>query len=256
PDSSWERNTAEEFLNWALIQQGDYAQASARLVPALQRARDCGDQQMSIDLSAMLAVVELVNGNLEEAQVTLDRATEGWSPDRYLFSHVWLFYAEAPLALMNGKIDVALKLCRETVKAMGPASLNQLAFIRDSVKEIEARTYLLATLAGDRAKAGLAKKRARELRRTKNPVLGAHADVIDAGLAIAAHETDAAIEAWRRAEAVFAEYGMEAHHAAIEIQVARLSADEASAEAPGYFQRAKIRDPRALANLLVPAFAP
>ncbi len=256
PDSSWERNTAEEFLTWALIQQGDFVQARARLTMALQRAQDCGDLQMSLDLSAMLAVVELVSGNLTQAQATLDRATEGWSPDRYLFSHVWLFYAKAPLALVNGDIEAALELCRDTVKEMKPASLDQLAFIRDSVKEIEARTYLLAALAGDHTKAANAKKRARELRKSQNPVLGAHAEVIDAGLAIVAQDTGAAMERWRRAQAVFAEYGMEAHRAAIELQVTRLSTGEESSETPEYFRRAKINAPALLANLLIPAFPP
>ncbi len=253
PDSSWERSTAEEFLNWALIQRGDFAQARARLVPGLQRAQDCGDLQLSIDFSAMLAIVELVSGNLEEAQATLDRATDGWSPDRYLFSHVWLFYATAPLALAKGDLEGALELCRKTVEAMGPASLDQLAFIRDSVKEIEARTYLLAALAGDKKRAGLAKVRARELRKTCNPVLEAHAEVIEAGLAIVSRDTESALERWARAEATFAEYGMEAHCASIRVQVSRVSSGESTHETPEYFQRAKIREPQRVANLLVPA---
>ena len=256
PDSSWERNTAEEFLNWALIQQGDLARTRARLIPGIQRAQDCGDLQLFIDLSAMLAAVEVFVGDLDRAQEVLDRATAGWSPDRTLFSHLWLFYARAPLALARGEVAAALTLCRETVTAMKPASLDQLPFIRDNVKEIQGRACVIAALSGDHAHLALARKRARELRKANNPVLGALADVIEAGLAIVAGDTEAAIEGWRRADAVFQMHNMLAHSAAIEFQLARLSTGDATGDLPNFFEREKITEPHRLANLLVPAFAP
>ena len=55
----------------------------------------------------MIAITQFVSGDLDGAQQTLDEATTGWAPDRYLFTHVWLFYAKAPLALMRGDVEAA-----------------------------------------------------------------------------------------------------------------------------------------------------
>ena len=81
------------------------------------------------------------------------------------------------------------------------------------------------------------------------PLLEAHAEVIEAGLAIVSRDTEAAIERWARAEAIFAEYGMEAHCASIRVQVARVSSGESAHETPEYFERAKIREPERVAKM-------
>ena len=202
----------------------------------------------------MIAITQFVSGDLEGAQETLVDATAGWAPDRYLFTHVWLFYAKAPLALLRGDVEGALRLCDETLQAMGPSSLDQLAFIRDSVREIEARTLLLAALGGDREKVALAAKRARDLRKTQNPVLVAHADVVDAGLAVIRDDVNAAVERWQQARSAFATHGMQAQCAAIDLQIARLTGDAATAVIPEYFEQQRVAAPVTFANVLVPAF--
>ena len=226
PAAVWDRRTANGHHMFTLVMKGRYKAFRARASGAIERARERGDMQEMIEVSAFESIVRVLTGDPEGGERLLAEALADWRPGRYLFGDVWCFYGEVRALLWRGEPEHAVALAKETIAQMRRTLLDQNLLARNNVLELLCRSYLVAALLRDnQGYARRARRLSAKLRTRGNPVLTAHAAVIDAGLATLVGERARALACWAEAEALFAEFEMAGHLAAVQLRRANALGD-------------------------------
>ncbi|MCA9701900.1 MAG: hypothetical protein KC431_30545, partial [Myxococcales bacterium] len=223
----WERRTAHAHHMWTLVCKGRFKEFRIWARGAIGRARERGDMQEMIEVSAFESVALVLTGDPDGAQRILAEALADWKPGRYLFGDVWCFYGQARALIWKQEPEQAVALAKETLAQMARTFLDQNALARHNVQELLCRGHLAAALLRESTgHARRAKRIASRLRSQDNPVLTAQVAVIEAGLASLAGDRQTAIDRWCEAEKLFIAHDMAGSAAAVRMRMAQVYGEE------------------------------
>jgi hypothetical protein len=257
--AAWDRRTAQAHHMWTLVCQGRLREFWVRAKGVTERARERGDMQENVEVSAHMSVALVFAGKLDEAKRVLGAALDEWKPGRYLFGDVWAFYARARILLHEREPEQAIALAERTVAEMRRTFLAEHLLARHNVMELLGRAYLSAAIERDDPKwSRKAAKLAGKLRAVDNPVLAAQAAVIEAGLATRDGDREAALRLWEEAAGGFEAHGMRGKLAAVRSRQAWVLGERGEGathadHAAGYFELEDIEDVEGFCRVAAPA---
>ena len=257
--AAWDRRTAQAHHMWTLVCQGRLREFWVRAKGTTERARECGDMQEMVEVSANMAVALVFAGKLDEAKKVLNAALDDWKPGRYLFGDVWAFYAQIRILLHDRQPEQAIVLAENTLSQMRRTFLSEHLLARHNVMELLCRACLSAAIERDDPKfARRARKMAGKLRSVGNPVLAAQASVVEAGLATLVGDANAALRHWEEAAQGFEAHGMRGKVAAVRARQAWVLGEGGQGaifadHAAGYFELEDIEDVDGFCRVIAPA---
>jgi serine/threonine protein kinase len=258
PHAAWERAATHNFRSYARLMLGEYKALRGELARHVALARERGDVHELVDLSTTHAQSLLYSGNVRAARNSLEESQVGWDPNPYRISHLWILYANVPLAIYEGQGLQAMEACEDAFVQMRKVFLDRASHVMQNGREIHARSCLAAASTAEHPEPMLAKarKQGRRIEGTENPVLEAQSQNILAGVAALENRRDEAIQRWQRAASLFVEHGMRGYAAAIHHRLAQLvESDQAhtySEMALEFFSLEEVREPARFVAVFAP----
>ena len=268
-DVAWELNVVQEFTFQRLLWTGALRELGERLPPALEDARERGNEHLGRALTLRFGYLPaLLADDPIAAESALLAARAGWWPARFSTLDCFFLWSRGDVLLyatrsrgfearahVEGAWGALERSPFLSVQALAMAALNvraraALAFAGRDGATVAERAVALRDAASS----------ARRLRGLPNLLQHGLADLVEAGLADAEGDAPAAILGFARAEAAFVAAGS-AHYvaAARRRRGAILGGDEGLAlvgAADAFFRDQGARDPARLAAVYAPSGRP
>jgi serine/threonine protein kinase len=258
----FERATVEMYRLWSLSWMGHFRELAERTTALRSQALDLGDLYSATSLSIGLPALQwLVRDRADEGRRAADEAMARWSRQTYHLQHHWHAYAIAHVDMYQGRPLAAWELLRTAKRDARRAFLTNLQMIRIELEWSRGRAAVLAVVRGEGERKVLlrdAKRAARALRRERRGDAEALALGLEAGIASAQGDRDAAIP--RLTAATDRAGEQEMFYLAELTKAARgriLGGERGAAlvrEADAWMAEQTIADPDALARVFLPGF--
>jgi eukaryotic-like serine/threonine-protein kinase len=249
----WERNSALQYLQWALAMLGQFDQLSTLVPRRLREAEERGDLYAATMLKTGLAnLVWLAAGDPGRARREAAEAMRMWSRRGFHLPHVYDLIAQVHIDLYTGDAAAALARLSERWARLDDSLLRRVPMIRIQTGFLRAR----AALAVGELRA--AARMANGLRRERPRWAQALGELVFAGIAHRRGDRAAAIGGLQQAIAGFRECEMSLH---AEVALANLGAllggdigRKHRADAQAWMARMRIADPSRMSALVAPSF--
>ena len=207
---TWERDTVDNFVLWALIQRGQIAELKRRWTVLYRESRERGDLYAATTLTAFyMTMITLSKNEPIESERELEAFVDRRDPRRFNLQHSSALESLIHLYLYRGDVSNAWERLVAIWPAYSRSMLLSVKMIRIDLHELRGRTALaMAEKAVDQSPfLRQAKEDARSLEREGQPWALAHAHYLNASIAAcegdtirAIRELTLAVEQYDRAE--------------------------------------------------------
>ncbi len=260
---AWEQHTAQLYAMISLFYLGRAGELQRRFPSRLQEALDRGNLYAATTLRTALANAALLAADEpERLRRELHESMQRWSRQGFHLQHYWDLMTESHLDLYTGRGAEAHRRIGERWPALARSLLLRIQVVRVEALHLRARAALAqaaAATGGERgALLAVAAKNGRKLAGEKLPGAAALAEMT---LAAAAHlrgDDDGARMLLGKSIARFDEAEMKLYAAAARARLAALvGGDEGKrwrAESDAWLSGEKVRNPRAMIDMLAPGF--
>lgn len=257
---TWELTIAQRFMLSNLLYLGEVAEVSRRVPFLLSAALDQGNVFASTDLRTRLNLIWLAADDPEKARAEAIEALKAWPHEGFHLQHYSALLALVQNELYTGDGEVAWKHLHGQWKALESSMLLRIQVLRIEAMHLRARTALASMQPGSvnrrrmQQAEGLARQIAREHMTWATPL----ASLIKAGVANRRNDIAAttaylsdAVERLELAE-------MHLYAAAARRRLGEVFGGERGAqliaEADGWMNGQKIKNPVSMTRMLVPGF--
>jgi hypothetical protein len=253
---AWELATARLMHSVSLFYLGELRELGKRLPALLTSAEARGDIYESTDVRIRISHARLLA--LDQARDALDeveRAVANWPRNSFYLQHWWSLIARTEIYLYRRDAASAWNLVQESWPALRRSLLLRVHYIR--VESLYHRACAAVAIGHDRGLRRAAKDAAKLSREQALWTLPLSESVL-AGVALARGRGAEAADLLRRAEAGFERADMKLFAAAARRHRGELvggaSGRELVSSAEEHMNAQGIRNPAALASMLVPVF--
>jgi len=262
---SWELDSLDFILLWAVLYQGEIAELARRMAPLLHDAEERGDLYAATNLrTSFVPIVRLAADEPGEARREGAEAARGWSRDGFHLQHYnFEIFADGQISLYLGEAEAAHRRITELWPALRASMLTQIQQLRIEALHVRARCALAAASgASGRARADwlrAAERDARRITRERAPWSRGWIDLLAAGIAAERGDRETALARAHRAAAGCDAAGMALFAAAARRRAGELlGGDDGGAlvaAADAWMIGQGIRDPRRWTAVLAPGGA-
>ncbi|RMH44376.1 MAG: hypothetical protein D6689_02475 [Deltaproteobacteria bacterium] len=251
----WEVDTVELYACLAALFAGDLRGLERRVRAAAAACDVRGDRYGAVSLRSRFILVWLLAGDAEVARAELEAALASWdSPDAgFQLQHWFAMLGRADVALYAGEARAAAGWIAQALPLARRARLLRLPMLAAQTLYLQGRAALAL---GD---AAIARRVARQLARVPVPVAAPWAGMLRGGAAALDGARAAAGREWAKAAHDLAGQGTSLHAAVARLRCGQIAGDAAGARAAAaartWLRDQKVRDPDALARMLLPVTA-
>jgi hypothetical protein len=259
--ATWEVNTAQNLVIWALMYLGELRELSRRLPPLLANARSSGNLYIATELCTRSNYFWLAADDPDEGERITIESIERWSHEGFHRQHYSAMLARIQTALYRGNADAAWERLGELELILRRSYLRRIQVMRIESLYLRARGALAmaATHGRERRFLSVARDGARRIAGEHMPWSDPIALLVKAGVAhlegdpaLAVHCLDDAVDRFDRAD-------MKLYAAVARRRIGTLCHDERgremSRQANEWMAAQNIRNPDAMTRTLAPGFA-
>jgi hypothetical protein len=261
---TWDLDTVDFVLLWAVLYQGELAELSRRVPQLMRDAEERGDRYAVTNLhTSFVPLLRLAADQPLEARREGARAARAWSSDGFHLQHYnFELFSDGQIGLYLGEAAAAHARIAALWPVLRASMLTQIQHLRIEALHVRARCALAAAAAArggarDRWLRGV-ERDLRRIARERAPWTRGWVELLAAGIAAGRGDDDGAA-AWAREAAARCEAtGMRLYAAAARRRLGELlRGDEGGrlvANADAWMAEQGIRDPRRMMMVLAPGF--
>jgi len=252
---TWELTIANRYRLSALLHLGELAEVSRRVPALLSAALEQGNLFGAMDLRTRLNLIWLAADDPDRARAEVIEALKSWPHEGFHLQHYIALHALAQIEIYTGDTEVAEKHVEGQWQALEDSMLLRIPAVRVEAMQLRAR---VALVTGDESKLRLAEKMARKMEKVEMSWSKPFATLIRA--AVAHQRGEAVKEILLLTEAIKSsdEADMRLHAAAARRCLGQVTGGEQGqqliAEADAWMMEQKIKNPEAMARMLVTGF--
>jgi hypothetical protein len=258
--ATWELNTAQNLVLWALLYQGELGELSWRLPELLSMARSSGNWSTATELCTRSSYVWLAADEPDEGERVTLESIGRWSHTGVHRQHYSAILTRITIALYRGQADVAWRLLDDLDSILRQTYLRRVQFLRIESRYLRARSALaMAAVSPSPGRfVSVARAEARRIAAERmlwsNPI----ALVVQAGVAFLEGRTRLALGHLHDAAGQFERADMRLHAAAARRQIGALQDDalgrERLRQADDWMALQHIKNPASMTRMLAPGF--
>lgn len=259
---AWELDNAAFFAGFALVGSGRIGELSRRTPTLIEDARARGDLYGEVLLRLQCSwFVALANDDSATAETELSVMTDDWSADRFLLQHAWRMVNLAEVALYSGDPERAIKVIEEAWPKLQSSMFMRAKSMRARVHNVVGRIALASALraaddAERRRQLDIASREARSLGRVRWPLAKGLSLLLQAGVAAARTERDAALTLYAEASTELDGKGARLYAMAARMRLAQLRGgaeeDKLVTDAANALKDESIVDPAKMTRVFAP----
>jgi len=259
---SWELDSDDFILLWAVLYQGELGELARRIPPLLRDAEVRGDLYAATNLrTSFVPIIRLAADRPDDARREGADAARGWSRDGFHLQHYnFEIFADGQISLYLGEAESAHRRITELWPALRASMLTQIQQLRIEALHVRARCALAAASSARPAeRTGWLRSAERDLRRIareRAPWSRGWIDLLASGIAAERGDRDTALARARDAARGCDAAGMALFAAAARRRAGELVGGDAGhrliTAADTWMTGQGIRDPRRWTAVLAP----
>jgi tetratricopeptide (TPR) repeat protein len=257
---TWETNTAQNLVIWALMYLGELAEVSKRVPVLLARARSCGNLYLATELCTRSNFAWLTADNPDEGERVATESIARWSHTGVHRQHYSAMLARIQTALYRGNPDGAWRLLTELEVILQRTYLTRVQVMRIESHYLRARSALaMAALYGSQRRfLSVARASARRIAGERMGWSDPIALLLRAGIAYLDDDRPRALSCLHEAVDRFDRADMKLYAAVARRRIGALQGDASARaiqrRAEEWMDAQHIRNPTAMTRMLAPGF--
>lgn len=261
---TWEFDTIDFFLMWALLYQGELAELARRVQIQLRDAVERGDRYAATNLrTSFTPMIRLADDDPHEARRDGAEAAREWSADGFHLQHYnFEIFVDGQISVYLGEPAIAHRRITERWPVLRASLLTVIQHLRIEAIHVRARCALAAALdarGSERADwLSSARRDARRIAREVAPWARGWVELLRAGIAAVDGDRDRAVGRLREAVRHCEDSELQMFTAAAKRRLGELvQGDEGRAliaSADSWLRGQGVRDPQRWSAMLAPGF--